>query len=156
MLLNNWDLKTSNNKIYVVPNEDGIIERRYVVRDLGAAFGKAKQPRVLSWLPFMRHMQGSKNNLEEFESQGFVEEIDADTVTFDYRGLDAALADSVTPDDLVWTCNLLSRLSERQWNDAFRAGGYTPEQRARFVRKIQEEVARAQSRVARMAGAVAR
>jgi hypothetical protein len=29
--LSNWDLKTSNNKLYMVTNEDGIKDRRYVV-----------------------------------------------------------------------------------------------------------------------------
>jgi hypothetical protein len=143
LLLNNWDLKTSNNKIYVVTDEDGVKERRYVVRDLGASLGKATQPRLLSWFPFMRHMQGSKNELEAFEAQGFVREAEGERIDFDYRGLDEALADSVTLSDLQWTCELLSRLSERQWLDAFRAGGYTPGQSARYIRKIQEKIARA-------------
>lgn len=143
LLLNNWDLKTSNNKIYVVTNEDGVKERRYVVRDLGGSLGKARQPRFLSWFPFARHEQGSKNNLEDFEVQRFVTAVSGDKVDFDYRGLDNALADSVTPADLRWTGGLLSRVSERQWLDAFRAGGYTADQSARYVRKIQQKIAQA-------------
>ena len=34
-LINNWDLKESNNKVYVADNE-----RHYLVSDLGASFGK--------------------------------------------------------------------------------------------------------------------
>ena len=34
--LNNWDLKTANNKVY----EEDKSERRFVVSDLGASFGK--------------------------------------------------------------------------------------------------------------------
>lgn len=143
MLMNNWDLKTTNNKVYVATNEDGRTGRRYVVRDLGASLGKARQPRVLSWLPFMRHKQGSKNSLEDFEAQGFVRAVTGETVEFDYRGLDKALIGSVTAADLRWTCDLLSRLSEQQWLDAFRAGGYTPEESARYVRRIQEKLAHA-------------
>lgn len=143
LLLKNWDLKTSNNKIYMVTNEDGIGDRRYVVRDLGASLGKARQPRFLSWLPFMRHKQGSKNDLEDFEAQGLVRALNGDHVEFDYRGIDDALVDSVTAADLRWTCELLSRLSERQWLDAFRAGGYTGDQSSRYVRKIQEKIAHA-------------
>jgi hypothetical protein len=66
-------------------------------------------------------------------------------VEFDYRGIDAALADSVTTSDLRWACELLSRLSEQQWLDAFRAGGYTTDQRARYVRRIQEKIAQARN-----------
>ena len=143
LLLSNWDLKTTNNKVYVVTNEDGIKERRYVVRDLGASLGKARQPRFLTWFPFMRHKQGSKNSLDDFEARGFVRAVNGETVDFDYRGLDGALIDSVTTSDLRWTCELLSRLSEQQWLDAFRAGGYPPDQRSRYLRKIQDKMSHA-------------
>jgi hypothetical protein len=145
MLLNNWDLKTSNNKVYVVTDEHGVRERRFIVRDLGASLGKARQPAVLSWLPFMRHKQGSKNDLEDFEAQDFVRSITGQKIEFAYRGIDASLVRSVTADDLRWTCTLLSRLSERQWLDAFRAGGYSDDQRMRYVRRIQAKIIHAQA-----------
>jgi hypothetical protein len=143
MLLNNWDFKTSNNKIYLVTNDDGRTERRYVVRDLGASLGQARQPRVLSWFPFMRYKQGSKNSLEDFEAQGFVKGFDGETVRFDYRGIDDTLVNSVAVADLRWSGELLSRLSARQWLDAFRAGGYAADQRERYVQKIQAKLAQA-------------
>jgi hypothetical protein len=147
MLITNWDLKTSNNKVYTVANENGIVEQRYVVRDLGGSLGKAKQPRLLSWFPFMRHKQGSKNDLDDFEMQGFVKAVEGTMVDFDYRGLDPALVGSVSSADLRWTCNLLSRLSQQQWLDAFRAGGYTPDQSARYVRRIQEKLSDARRKL---------
>ena len=143
LLLNNWDFKTVNNKIYMVTRGDGGKERRYVVRDVGGSLGKARQPRFLSWFPFMRFHQGSKNNIDDFEAQGFVRAADGTTVDFDYRGIDDALVNSVTPADLRWTGELLSRLSERQWLDAFRAGGYTADESARYIRKIREKIAQA-------------
>src|SRR4051812_14232628 len=39
-LLNNWDLKTANNVILQTTSADGVTERRYVISDLGATFGK--------------------------------------------------------------------------------------------------------------------
>jgi hypothetical protein len=60
-----------------------------------------------------------------------------------YRGIDDALVDSVTAADLRWAGDLLARLSEDRWQDAFRAGGYTPDERVRYVRKIQEKIAQA-------------
>jgi hypothetical protein len=143
VLLNNWDFKTTNNKIYFVTSDDGRREPRYVVRDLGASFGKARQPRFLSWFPFMRHKQGSKNTLEHFEAQGFVKGFQGEHVQFDYRGIDDALVNSPTIADLRWTGELLSRLSDRQWEDAFRAGGYTPDQSERYVRTIKAKIAQA-------------
>ena len=49
LVLNNWDWKTSNNKVYDVSSADGSARRVYVVRDLGASLGKT----TLSALPQM-------------------------------------------------------------------------------------------------------
>ena len=57
--------------------------------------------------------------------------------------MNGPLVDSVKVADLRWTCELLSRISERQWQDAFRAGGYTPAQSARYVQTIQEKISEA-------------
>jgi hypothetical protein len=35
---------------------------------------------------------------------------------------------TVTIADVRWACGLLNRLTDEQWHDAFRAGGYHPEQ----------------------------
>jgi hypothetical protein len=35
----------------------------------------------------------------------------------------------------------LSKLSDSQWNDAFRSGGFTAEQTARYTAKIKEKIA---------------
>ena len=37
--------------------------------------------------------------------------------------------------------SLLSRLSEKQWQDAFRAGGYEPATANRFISKLREKMA---------------
>ena len=43
--------------------------------------------------------------------------------------------------DVEWACGLLSRLSDQQWHDAFRAGGYNPDETRRYVAKIKAKVA---------------
>jgi hypothetical protein len=148
LLLNNWDLKTPNNKLYVVRAEDSRSERRYVVRDLGASLGSARQPRVLTWIPFMRQMQGSKSRIDDFETQGFVKGIDGEKLAFDYQGLDQSLVDSVTVEDVRWACVLLTRLTDVQWRDAFRAGGYSESEGARYVQKIRSKIQSATTLVA--------
>src|SRR5687768_14210733 len=37
LMLNNWDWKASNNKVYEITDRDGRVTRHYVVRDLGAS-----------------------------------------------------------------------------------------------------------------------
>lgn len=140
MILNNWDLKTSNNKMYEFSNPSSGPRRRYVSRDLGASLGYNKQNKWISWLG-IRGMQGSKNDLEGFEKAGFIDGVENGRVDFAYRGPNARHLKTITPADVHWTCDLMSRLSDAQWRDAFRAGGYTPEQSARFIAKLKEKIA---------------
>ena len=44
-------------------------------------------------------------------------------------------------DDVRWAMGLLSGLTDRQWHDAFRAGGYDEALAARFIAKLQANIA---------------
>jgi hypothetical protein len=136
VMLNNWDWKTSNNKIYDL---DG--ERVYVVQDLGASLGKTSYPRALGWLPMRGIGQGSRNDLEDFEEQGFIEGVEGDRIKFVYRGIHRSLIDMLTPADVLWAVDRMARLSDAQWDDIFRAAGYPEDQRRRYVAKIKSKVA---------------
>jgi hypothetical protein len=57
-----------------------------------------------------------------------------------YRGIHGNLLDTLTADDIVWTCGLLARLSDRQWRDAFRAGGYDDAVRERYIAKLKSKI----------------
>ena len=140
LIINNWDWKTSNNKIYDVMNPDGTGARRYVVRDLGASFGKTDAPGIARVLG-ARIAQGNRNNLEDFEAQGFIKAVNGNRVEFDYDGIYQTVVDTVTVSDVVWTSRLLSRLSDAQWNAAFAAAGYPPDQAARFIAKLKAKIA---------------
>jgi hypothetical protein len=140
LIVNNWDWKTSNNKIYDMVNPDGTGLRRYVVRDLGASLGKTDAP-ALTRVLGARVAQGNRNDLEDFEQQGFIKSVSGDRIEFDYKGIYGNVVETVTPADVVWACRLLARLSDQQWNDAFAAGGYAPDQAARFIAKLKSKVA---------------
>ena len=140
LILNNWDWKTSNNKIYEVMMADGSIQRQFIVRDLGASLGKTSAPVFTRWLG-TRFRQGNRNELEDFERQGFIEGVAGDRVEFDYRGIYGDVVKTVTARDVVWTARLLSRLSDAQWNDVFRAAGYSPDQSSRYIAKIKSKIA---------------
>jgi hypothetical protein len=141
LILNSWDWKTSNNKIYQLSEPVRGVARWFVVRDLGASLGKTTYPQVLKWVRLRGFGQGTRNDLAGFEEQGFIKGIDdRSRIAFDYRGIYRDVIESVTPADVRWTCQLLSRLSERQWNEAFRAGGYSAQQTVRYVNKIKEKI----------------
>lgn len=141
VLLNNWDWKTSNNKVYEVAPDEGPVQRMYVVQDLGASLGKTAYPKVLSWLPMRRLAQGSRNKLEDFEAQPFIKRVEGDRVEFFYRGIHHSLLDLLTARDVVWMAERMARLSDTQWHDAFRAAGYPDDQARRFVARIKSKVA---------------
>ena len=140
LILNNWDWKDSNNKVYDVSDRERGRRRFYVVRDLGASLGKTKFPSFLAWTPFRAMAQGSRNDLADFEEQDFIKKAEGDRVTFHYSGIHGNLVDTLTAEDVVWTCRLLARLSDRQWRDAFRAAGYDDAAQARFIAKLKSKI----------------
>ena len=142
ILLSNWDWKTSNNKIY--RHKSGTSPpQRYVVRDLGASLGKTTPSRLLWILPI--HVrgfgQGSRNDIDDFESQRFIERVDENRVEFDFDSIYGSVVDLVHPSSVRWVAELLNRVSDAQWEDAFRAADYSPDVRARFIRKIKSKIA---------------
>lgn len=140
MILNSWDLKTTNNRVYEATDPSVSPPRLFMVRDLGSSLGHSKQKRFFSFFE-TPGSQGSKNDLEGFERQGFIKKVSGNRVEFDYRGMYGELLNRVSPGDVVWTCALLSRLPDTHWQAAFRAGSYTPDQTDRYVKKIKEKIA---------------
>ena len=142
LMFNNWDWKTSNNKVYEIDEyRNGRANRVYVVRDLGASLGKTSFPQLLNWFPMRGLGQGSRNDVEDFESQGFIKRVEGERVEFDYRGIHGNIVRTLSRSDVIWTARLMSRLSDSQWNDAFRAAGYSDDHTRRFVAKIKSKVA---------------
>ena len=143
LVINNWDWKTSNNKIYELKEPVGGVSRWFVVRDIGASFGKYTYPTILKWFRLRGFGQGTRNDLTGFEEQGFIKAIDRERnrVDFEYRGIYKDVLGMVTPQHVRWTCTQLSKLSDTQWRDAFRAAGYDEAVSARFTAKIKQKIA---------------
>jgi hypothetical protein len=128
MMLNSTDLRNDNNTVYELPQEREGARRWYVVRDLGATFGETGlyRPR--------------RNYLEGFEGRGFIRGVDHAYVRFEFHGLQQELIRQIPPADVRWMCDLLGRLSESQWHDAFRAAGYPSEIADRYIAKLHEKI----------------
>jgi hypothetical protein len=135
MVFNSFDLKKdSNNTVYEV-QQGGRAERRYVMRDLGGALGETG-----------RFFGNGRNNIEKFErSSNLFRRVRDGRVEVDYEGKQENLIRAwITAADVRWALTLLGSLSDHQWDDAFRAGGYEPGLRARFIRKIKARIAEGQ------------
>jgi hypothetical protein len=150
ILLNNFDARKENNRVFYVDAEDGAREARYVVSDLGATLGRA------GGLGGKR----TKNNLSDFLSTQFVRGVDDGVVEFDYdtrpRGLghltvlypgyyrgevkkEKAMR-GIPVEHARWIGSLLSQLTEEQLHDAFRAAGYDGATAKGYVRALRERI----------------
>lgn len=139
LVLNAWDLKTSNNRIYDAADPRLRPRRRFMVRDVGASLGQARQFALFTLLG-TRGLQGTKNNIADFEQQGFITSVDGNNVTFDYRGRNGVLLNLIKVPDVIWACELLARIPDGHWQAAFRAGHYSAGDSERFVRKIKDKI----------------
>ena len=140
LVLNNWDLKTTNNRIYDAIDPSKTPKRIYMVRDVGSSLGHSKQSAFFNLLGTPGG-QGTKNNVDDFVEQGFIKKVDGDKVSFDYRGVNQALVDTVTVPDVIWACELLARISDAQWQAAFKGGAYTDADAARYITKMKDKIA---------------
>ena len=128
LVVNNWDLAKSQNRIYRMKASGQGTARRYVVQDVGGSLGKTRWP------------VGTRNSIEEFESEDLIKGVHDGQVDFTYKARHRFLVKGIPVSDVVWTCRLLDRLSEAQLDDAFRAAGYPPDIRTRYVRKIRAKI----------------
>jgi hypothetical protein len=118
-LINNWDIKDSNNQIVFVKDSN---ESRYIISDLGATFGHA------STTPLFWRFTRSRNNPDNYSHAEFLEKVKGNRVVLHYGGKNRGLFKNITVQDANWIADLLSQLSDRQIRDAFRAANYTPSQ----------------------------
>jgi hypothetical protein len=131
LMFNSTDLKDDNNSLYDVKKPfAGVpdVKRWFVVRDLGAALGETGK------------LYPRRNWIEGFERQGFLKGIKNGRIEFDYTGRHKQLLNMVRPEDLRWAATRLQRLSDAQWNDAFRSANYADEIRDRYRRKIRQKI----------------
>jgi len=129
VMLNNSDLKRSQNTIYDLRQAREGTRRFWVARDLGHSFGETG-----IW-------KADRNDIVEFETEKFILGVRRGRVRFNWSGRYGELLKDLTPADVRWTSERLSHLSDKQWADAFRAGGYDPELAQRFIKRFREKIA---------------
>jgi hypothetical protein len=150
-VINNWDLKDSNNAIRVEKPSDATRnrERVYMVSDLGASFGTVN----LAW-----PHENSKGNLEAYSRSRYITKTTATDVAFAVPGR-PSIRDVVNPreyfarlrmrwigrhvprSDVMWMGQMLARLSPNQIRDAFRAAGYSEVEVEGFARVVENRIA---------------
>jgi hypothetical protein len=142
-VINNWDLKDENNAVYQAGPE-----RIYMISDLGASFGAAGR----TW-----PREKAKDNLASYRQSLFIRRTTADTVDFAVPArprwvywVDPPevirrihlewIGKNVPRQDAKWMGQLLARLSPQQVRDAFRAGGYSPDESEQFAKLLEQRI----------------
>ena len=149
-LINNWDLKDSNNAVYLEKNDPPAApERIYMVSDLGASFGTTG---------FVLPHEKSRGNLSAYDHSGFIDKVTSAYVDFKTPSRPAFI-ETLNPSvfihrvdlrwigrhipraDAKWMGQLLGRLSQEQIRDAFRAAGYSAQEVQEFAAIVQNRIA---------------
>ena len=140
-LLNNWDLKMSNNAIREI---DG--EQEYLVSDVGASFGKTGNS-----------LSRSKGVPQGYVESKFIEKVTPDYVDFVMHSRPFFLTVLNVPNyqdrtrmeripkhiprsDAAWLSQRLSALSDDQIRDCFRAAGYTPHEIDEYTAAVRKRI----------------
>jgi hypothetical protein len=145
-LLGNWDVEGErNNRVVDVRAPGHEPHRRFFVGDLGATFGRMGR----------RMTNHSKWQLEHYRHEGFVDEVDDDSVELDFDGLESEM-DTIPLDHARWFAGLLGQLTPTQVRQAFEAAGATPEEVQGFSEIVLARIAQLQSAVGVSAPARAR
>jgi hypothetical protein len=129
MMFDSSDLKNENNALYQVKNGDGLPEEWYVVRDLGTALGETGR------------LAPKRGDPDIFAREAFITGVKDGIVHFNYHGWHQELFAHVTPEDVGFASELLGQLTDQQWSDAFRAGGFAPSIADRFIGRLQQKIA---------------
>jgi hypothetical protein len=140
--VNNWDLKTVNNEVEEIGGE-----RRCMVTDAGATFGKTGNP-------FVR----SKSVEKDYANSDFIAKVTPEYVDFVMHSRPSFVAAINVPNertrgrmeeitkhiplaDAKWLAQRLASLSVDQIQDCFRAAGYTSKEVDGYTKTVQDRIA---------------
>lgn len=131
-LINNWDLKDSNNAVLRTRGE-----AQFIVSDLGSSFGKLP----ISSAFLLNRIGRSVNDPFDYVNSTFLHGVEEDgEVDFYYKAKGKDLLKGISVDDARWVGGLLSRLSNRQIRDAFRAANYSPSETDFLTRAVRDRI----------------
>ena len=140
-LINNWDLKDDNNKVYEYEGK-----RIYLISDLGASFGTTG---------FSVTKAESKGNLDSYTESKFITAVSPTAVDFGVPSRPALIhvtelksraglewiGRQIPIADARWIGSILAKLSPEQIQAAFGAAGYSPKEIAGFSAIVEARIA---------------
>jgi len=131
-MINNWDIKADNTAVLTAGNH-----RHFIISDLGSSFGKL--PISSGFL--VNRIGRSVDRPDQFAGSKFINGVDEDGfVDLAYNSKHSGVMDDITVEDARWLARLLGQLSDRQFNDAFRAANYSASERRTLVNTLRGRI----------------
>ncbi len=149
-VINNWDLKDSNNAAYMEDSRRFADHPQmvYLISDLGSSFGTAGA----AW-PHAK----AKGNLDSYTRSKFIRKVTPEYVSFQEPARPSFLFLVNLPEyfrrcemewigrripraDARWVGQLLAQLSPNQIRNAFRASGFSPEEVEGFTQVMERRI----------------
>ena len=124
VLINNWDLKDINNKIF---DEGG--ESRYEVADLGASIGRTGN-----------YFGRSKAVLKDYAKTPFIIKVTREYVDFVFHAKVESVGEKIPVADARWLGDRLGQFSPEQISDCFRAAGFSPDEVEGYSRAVLQRI----------------
>jgi hypothetical protein len=144
-LIGNWDIEGErNNRLVEVRESRKEAYRQYFVGDLGGSFGHMGT----------RLTKKSKWRLQDYQQDGFIDEVDDDLLELDFDGMEPDI-EAVPIDHARWLSRLLDQLTPAQVRQAFEAAGATPEEVDGFSQVVLTRIATLRDALAGAASATA-
>ena len=127
-MLGNSDLKDANNALYSLKEPVDGVRRWYTVLDIGHTFGRTGV------------LDAPRGDIAIFEQTPFIRQVQGSHVELEYGGRHKKLFENITTADVRWICERLTKLTDKQWRDAFRAAGYEPGLALRFINRMKQKI----------------
>ncbi len=136
VFMTNWDVLDLQNKVIEV---DG--EHHYIISDLGATFGKLGNNNF----PIIYRLGRKTGRPQAYAKTQLIRRVEPDgEVILSYKGKNRGVFKGVMVEDARWLSTLMSKLTDKQIGDAFRAANYSPAEVAMYVSTVKRKIAELQ------------
>ena len=137
VFFNNWDIVDVQNKILQADGASGEKQLQYIISDLGATFGKLGNNNL-----FIVYRLGRKTgNPSKYLDSEFIDGVKDGRIDLAYKGKNRDLFTDISVENARWLAALLSQLSDKQIEDAFRAANYSAEDIGKLKLGVKNRIA---------------
>lgn len=149
VFFSNWDVGDFQNKVLQIDSKNQK-ENHYIISDLGATFGRLGNNN----LPLIYRFGRTISKPMDYSEAKLVNRVENGEVILAYKGKNRFIFQGISTGDAQWLASLLEQLSDKQIEDAFRAGNFSAPDRKTYRMEIRNRISelKAAARSEKVAG----